>query len=84
METQTNTAETALKSTAESVSALATRIEDTVKRAQLRLNELQTAVVDKTKTAAHTTDNYVHENPWSAVCTAVSIGFVIGLIVGRR
>jgi ElaB/YqjD/DUF883 family membrane-anchored ribosome-binding protein len=84
MDGETNTAETALKNTADSVSALTTRIEDSVKRAQLRLNELQSAVVDKTKYAAQSTDAYVHENPWSAVCAAVSVGFIVGLIVGRK
>lgn len=84
MDGENKIAETALKNTAESVSALTTRIEESVKRAQLRLNELQSAVVDKTKYAARSTDAYVHEKPWSAVCTAVSVGFVIGLIVGRR
>jgi ElaB/YqjD/DUF883 family membrane-anchored ribosome-binding protein len=80
----TTTTEATLSKTADNVSALAARIDDTVKRAQVRLNELQSAMVDKTKHAAQSTDAYVHEKPWSAVCAAISVGFVIGLIVGRR
>jgi ElaB/YqjD/DUF883 family membrane-anchored ribosome-binding protein len=80
----TKQAETALRGTAENVSALASKIEETVKRTQARLNELQTAVVDKTKTAAQSTDTYVHDNPWSAVATALGVGFVLGLIIGRK
>lgn len=77
-------AETALRDTAESVTSLASRVEETVKRAQARLGELQAAVVDKTKTAAETTDTYVHDNPWTAIGTALGIGFVLGLIIGRK
>lgn len=76
--------EKALNSTAEQVGALAERVQETVRQAQARLNELQREVVDRTKYAAETTDTYIHEKPWSAVCAAVSIGFVIGLLLGRR
>jgi len=78
------TSEAALKSTAESVSALADRVQETVRQTQARLTELQRDLVDKTKYAAETTDTYVHENPWSAVCAAVSVGFILGLIIGRK
>jgi len=77
-------AEEAMKSTADSVGALATKIQDTVKQTQARLTELQHDLMDKTKYAARSTDDYVHEKPWSAVCAAVSAGFVLGLIIGRR
>lgn len=77
-------AEAAMKNTADSVGALADRIQDTVKQTQARLTELQRDLVDRTRYAAHNTDTYVHEKPWSAVCAAVSIGFVIGLLMGRR
>jgi ElaB/YqjD/DUF883 family membrane-anchored ribosome-binding protein len=77
-------AETALRDTADNVASLASRVEETVKRTQARLSELQSAVVDKTKNAAQTTDTYVHDNPWTAVATAAGIGFVLGLIIGRK
>ena len=76
--------EAALKATAESVSALAERVQETVRQTQARLTELQRDLVVRTKYAAQTTDTYVHENPWSAVCAAVSVGFIVGLIVGRK
>ena len=83
MDTNAST-ETALKKTADSVNALADRVQQTVRQTQERLTELQRDLVDKTKYAAQTTDTYVHENPWSAICAAVSVGFVLGLIVGRK
>jgi ElaB/YqjD/DUF883 family membrane-anchored ribosome-binding protein len=82
--TSDQTAEKALHSTAESVGALADRVQETVRQTQARLTELQRELVDKTKYAAQSTDTYVHEKPWNAVCAAISIGFVFGLIVGRR
>jgi ElaB/YqjD/DUF883 family membrane-anchored ribosome-binding protein len=76
--------EKAIKTTAESVSALADRVQETVTQAQEKLNELQHQLMDKTKYAAQSTDTYVREKPWNAVCTALGVGFVVGLIIGRR
>ena len=73
-----------MKATAESVNALADKVQQTVRQTQARLNELQHDLVDRTKYAAESTDAYVHEKPWNAVCAAVAVGFVLGLIVGRR
>ncbi|HTG43353.1 MAG TPA: DUF883 domain-containing protein [Verrucomicrobiae bacterium] len=78
------TAENALRTTSESVGALADKVQETVRQTQARLNELQTDLMDKTKFAAQSTDTYVRERPWNAVAAAVGLGFVIGLIVGRR
>jgi ElaB/YqjD/DUF883 family membrane-anchored ribosome-binding protein len=82
--TTSSSAEEAMKTTAESVNNLANKIQDTVRQTQARLGELQRDLMDKTKYAARSTDSYVHEKPWSAVCAAVSLGFVLGLIIGRR
>jgi len=82
--TSTQTAEGAMKTTAESVGALAEKVQETVRQTQARLNELQKDLVDRTKYAAESTDAYVHEKPWNAVAAAVGIGFILGLIVGRR
>jgi len=72
------------KSTAETMSDLTGKVQDTLRQTSARLGDFQRDMVDKTKYAAQSTDSYVHEKPWSAVCAAVSIGFVLGLIVGRR
>jgi ElaB/YqjD/DUF883 family membrane-anchored ribosome-binding protein len=83
-DTTNSTAEGALRTTAESVGQLAEKVQETVRQTQARLNELQRDLVDRTKVAAHSTDTYVHEKPWNAVCAAVGLGFVLGLIIGRR
>ena len=82
--TSTQTAENAMKSTAESVGALAQKVQETVRQTQARLTELQRDLVDRSKYEAESTDAYVHDKPWNAVAAAVGIGFIIGLIVGRR
>jgi ElaB/YqjD/DUF883 family membrane-anchored ribosome-binding protein len=84
METNTTSAEGAMKTTADSVGQLAEKVQETVRQTQARLNELQHDLMDRTKYAAETTDAYVHEKPWNAVCAAIGIGFIVGLIVGRR
>lgn len=84
METNTTSAEKAMKTTAESVGQLAEKVQETVRQTQVRLNELQHDLMDRTKYAAESTDAYVHEKPWNAVCAAIGIGFIVGLIVGRR
>lgn len=83
-DTTQTTAEGALRSTAESVGQLADRVQETVRQTQARLNELQRDLVDRTKVAAESTDAYVHEKPWNAVGAALGIGFILGLIIGRR
>jgi ElaB/YqjD/DUF883 family membrane-anchored ribosome-binding protein len=84
MNTDSQTAENALRKTADSVSALADKVQETVRQTQARLNQLQQDLVDKTKYAAQSTDTYVHEKPWNAVGAAMAVGFIVGLIVGRR
>lgn len=73
-----------MKTTAESVGQLAEKVQETVRQTQARLNDLQHDLMDRTKYAAESTDSYVHEKPWNAVCAAIGIGFILGLIVGRR
>ena len=52
--------------------------------AKLRLQELQGEAVDRAKDAARFTDDYVHDNPWTAIGVAAAIGFVAGLLLNRR
>jgi ElaB/YqjD/DUF883 family membrane-anchored ribosome-binding protein len=81
-------AEELLKATAnqagEKVSAAREKVQDSLHRAKVKLAEAEDVLIDKTKQAARATDEYVHDNPWKAVGTAAGIGFVIGLLIGRR
>jgi ElaB/YqjD/DUF883 family membrane-anchored ribosome-binding protein len=55
-----------------------------LKRASEKIVDLQEVVVEKGKAAALATDDFVHDNPWTAVGIAASVGFLLGLIVNRR
>jgi ElaB/YqjD/DUF883 family membrane-anchored ribosome-binding protein len=74
----------ALSGAADAVTALADKVQQTVKQTQEHLNELQQDLVDRTKYAARSTDTFVREQPWNAVGAALAAGFILGLIVGRR
>jgi ElaB/YqjD/DUF883 family membrane-anchored ribosome-binding protein len=81
-------AEELLRATAsqagEKVTALRGKIEDNLAKARATLADAQAAVVEKAKEAGHATDEYVHDNPWKSVGIAAGIGFVVGLLIGRR
>ena len=81
-------AEDLLRATAsqagEKVSAAREKIQDSLRRAKLKLADVEDVIVDKGKQAARATDEYVHDQPWRAVGIAAGIGFVIGLLIGRR
>lgn len=72
--------------TAESIAALTERLHETVHRAQLRLGQIQHQrdLAGQAARAACCTGAYVRENPWNAVCAAAGLGFIFGLMIGRR
>jgi len=63
---------------------LRSQIETKLLRAKLSLQELEGQAVDQAKAAARATDDYVRDKPWQAVGVGVAVGFLIGLLVGRR
>lgn len=81
-------AEALLKATAgqagEKVGQARQRAEESVRQARERLGELEGEVRARARDAARTTDRYVHENPWGAIGIAAGVGFMLGLLSGRR
>jgi ElaB/YqjD/DUF883 family membrane-anchored ribosome-binding protein len=81
-------AEALLKATAgqagEKVDQARQRAQESVKLARERLGELEGELRVRAREAARTTDRYVHENPWGAIGMAAGIGFILGLLSGRR
>jgi len=81
-------AEALLRATAgqagEKVEQARHRAEESVKAARERLADLQGEFTERAREAARTTDRYVHENPWGAIGMAAGIGFILGLLSGRR
>lgn len=60
------------------------RIQATLATTKAKLIDAERALLDKTKQAAKVTDEYVHDNPWQAVGVAAGVGFLLGLLIGRR
>jgi ElaB/YqjD/DUF883 family membrane-anchored ribosome-binding protein len=81
-------AEELLRATAgqagEKVSAARLRAEEHLARAKESLAEAQVAVLDKAKAVGRVADDYVQDNPWRSVGVAAGIGFIVGLLIGRR
>jgi ElaB/YqjD/DUF883 family membrane-anchored ribosome-binding protein len=81
-------AEELLRATAgqagEKVTELRGKIQDNLTKARASLSDAQAVVVDKAKEVGHATDEYVQDNPWKSVGVAAGIGFVVGLLIGRR
>jgi ElaB/YqjD/DUF883 family membrane-anchored ribosome-binding protein len=81
-------AEELLKLTAgqagEKIAAVRERVQKSLTDAKVKLVELEGAAVEKTKAAARATDAYVHENPWKSIGIAAGVGFLLGLVIGRR
>lgn len=57
-----------------------------VKATELRANVEQQYQKSREQAikASKATDEYVHENPWAVVGAAVGVGFLLGLLIGRR
>ena len=52
--------------------------------AVVKAQNAHTAAIETGKEIATSTDEYVHENPWSAVAVSATIGLLLGLIISRK
>lgn len=81
-------AEELLKVTAgqagDKIAELRAKTSDRIASLKIKLAEAETAVVEKAKQSCRAADDYVQDNPWQAVGVAVGVGFLFGLLVGRR
>jgi ElaB/YqjD/DUF883 family membrane-anchored ribosome-binding protein len=70
-----------LKATA---SQTADKVTEARARAQAAIAQARSAAIDHGKEAARTADQYVHENPWTAIGISAGVGLLVGLLIGRR
>ena len=81
-------AEELLRATAgqagDKVGEIRARAQEHLSAAKAKLADAEAAIVDSAKRAGRAADDYVHENPWSAVGIGAGVGFLVGLMVGRR
>ncbi len=55
-----------------------------IEQGRYSLNQLQEALVKKTRQAAASTDQLIHDNPWGALGVGVAVGLLIGYMMPRR
>jgi ElaB/YqjD/DUF883 family membrane-anchored ribosome-binding protein len=48
-----------------------------------KAQEVQTVAFEKTREAAHTTDEFVQQNPWKATAVATGVGVLLGMLIAR-
>lgn len=81
-------AEALLKATAhqtgEKIAEVRAKAEESLKTAKVRIAEEGKEIIEKAKSAAKSTDEFVHAHPWKAVGIGAIAGFVIGLLISRR
>jgi len=80
--------ENLLKATAGDASERAAKArahaEESLHQARARMTEMERDLAARAREAVQQTNEYVHENPWPSIGVAVGVGFVVGLLIGRR
>lgn len=61
-----------------------TKAQQALQAARAVVARAEAAATEQAKLAAKATDQYVQDNPWTAIGIAAGAGFLIGLLVGRR
>ena len=74
----------AANSSATQAQELRDRAEAALRATQVKLREIQDAARQSTRSAARSTDDWVHGNPWRAIGIAAGVGLIVGVLAGRR
>ena len=74
----------AATATGEGLAAARARFEETLAQAKVALADVSRPILDRTRKAAETADDYVHGNPWTIVGAAVVAGALIGFLAAKR
>lgn len=74
----------AASATGEKAAELRGRALEQLRALREKLADTQHAALEKSKAAAHATDDYVHDHPWRSILAAASLGVVVGLLISRR
>ncbi|HET7833799.1 MAG TPA: DUF883 family protein [Gallionella sp.] len=67
----------------EKVAAVRERVQENVAAAKQRLASMEDEAMERARQAAKVTDEYVHDNPWTAIGVAASVGIIVGMLIGR-
>jgi ElaB/YqjD/DUF883 family membrane-anchored ribosome-binding protein len=82
-----NDAEELLRATAsqagDKIAVARQKIEQSLVEGRKSLADAEKVLVEKGKEAVDFADDYVRENPWSAVGIAAGVGLVLGMLIRR-
>lgn len=60
------------------------RLERSLQSARGRLGKVERSVMDSSRQALQSTDQYVHHRPWQSIGVGVTVGLLLGVLIGRR
>ncbi len=63
---------------------LKSTVRDRLSEQAEKLQELGERISDTAKKFSGATNRYVHDNPWKTVAIAAGVGFLVGMLIGRR
>ena len=66
----------------EKAGAMRASVEQNLKAARERLEELQDAALGRARAAAESADDYVRANPWESIGIAAGLGALAGIVIG--
>lgn len=88
LQTVIRDAESLLRATAaqtgDKIDEARARAEESVRKAKVRLGEIEHDALERAQELATEAEAYVRDNPWQAVGWAAGAGLVLGLLIGRR
>jgi ElaB/YqjD/DUF883 family membrane-anchored ribosome-binding protein len=67
----------------EKVAVARQKIEQSLIEGKKALADAEKVIIEKSKQYADVTDDYIRENPWSAVGIAAGVGLILGLLLRR-
>lgn len=68
----------------EKLSELKGQAEASLKKARARLGTVEKNAMAQARKIAANSDDYVHENPWTAIGVGAGVGLLLGLLIGRK
>jgi len=60
------------------------KFEEKVKHAKASLADASQPAIDRTRETAAAADDYVRDNPWTAVAVAIAAGALVGFLAAKR
>ena len=70
--------------TGDELTAAKEKIASRLNEAKSHLGDVKDSVTERAKQTYEAADDYVHEQPWSAVGAGAAVGLLLGFLIARR